>query len=196
MEHGIREYHAIDIKIQNKIYDFIKNDSTELESSQLYSNIVKKKYVDTEKRSSKYKTIINKNCFDFMSELVIELNKLDDKDDFMLVQNDVTYIKYQEGDFFKPHEDYLSITSNFLEEYTLIICMDANCEGGETLFNVNNYHSYKSSSSKTRDHCLVFRKDINHEGTKIESGYKEIITVNLWGQRKNSPNIGSVGLAS
>ena len=36
--------------------------------------------------------------------------------------------------FFKKHEDYLSITSNIIEEFTLIICLDANCEGGEYYF--------------------------------------------------------------
>ena len=37
----------------------------------------------------------------------------------------------------KEHEDYLSLTTNMIEEYTGIMCLNANCEGGETILNFN-----------------------------------------------------------
>lgn len=40
-----------------------------------------------------------------------------------MIKNDVIYIKYEKDIYFKIHDDYLSITSNFLEGYTLIICI-------------------------------------------------------------------------
>ena len=42
---------------------------------------------------------------------------------FTLVPNDVTHIIYEEGGFFKPHSDYLSVTSNCVEEYTMLVCV-------------------------------------------------------------------------
>ncbi len=75
-----------------------------------------------------------------------------------------------------PHEDYLSLKSNCIEEYTMIICMDANCEGGETIFHVNEWFKHVSKSSITPGHCMIFRKDLKHEGAIVKSGEKNILT--------------------
>ena len=98
----------------------------------------------------------------------------------------MTYIKYEKGDFFKSHEDYLSFTSNMVEEYTFIMCVNANCEGGRTIFYVNDFFTHKSTESKEQNHCMIFRKDIKHEGEMISSGSKEILTFNLLGLPKTS----------
>jgi len=117
-------------------------------------------------------------------KLVEKINLLDDCEEKILIHNDITYIKYAEGDFFKPHSDYVSIKSNFIIEQTLLICLDANCEGGETVFHLNKFFTHRSSSSITPSHCITFRKYIEHEGSVIKSGYKEIITANLWAIKK------------
>ena len=41
----------------------------------------------------------------------------------MLRRNDVTHIKYRQGGFLKRHRNYLSTTSNFVEESTLLLCV-------------------------------------------------------------------------
>ena len=50
-------------------------------------------------------------------------------------------IKYSAGGFFKKHKDYLSITSNLIEEFTLIICVTppdiaATSTGGQTIIHM------------------------------------------------------------
>jgi hypothetical protein len=181
MANNIKELGIINEEIQNKIYNVVKNHISNLEQSQLYSPAIEKKYIDLEKRSSKYKAIIDKSLFTLVDELIYKLNEMDNHCKYKLIKNDVTYIKYTKGDFFKPHEDYLSVTSNFLEEYTLLICMDANCTGGETIFHINKFHKHISKESITPNHCLLFRKDLCHEGNVLLDGYKEIITLNLFG---------------
>ena len=63
----------------------------------------------------------------------------------------------------------------------MIMCIDADCEGGETILHLNDHFKYASNATTIPKHCLIFRKDINHEGALIKKGYKEIMTLNLWG---------------
>ena len=90
---------------------------------------------------------------------------------------------------FKPHEDYLSLTTNMVEEYSGIMCVDANCEGGETIFHLNKKLKHISKSSITEKNTVLFRKDIRHEGNLIKNGFKEIITFNLWATPKNNDSV-------
>ena len=111
----------------------------------------------------------------------------------MLHKNDVTFIKYTNGGFFEEHEDYLSVTSNILEEFTMIICVDSNLNddhnqyGGQTIIKINDNFEHKSLSTITPKHSLLFRKDLRHKSVKInkKDGYKHIITLNLWAFNKN-----------
>ncbi len=56
---------------------------------------------------------------------------------YIFLRKDVTYIRYS-GDFFNRHEDYLSLTTNCVEEYTGLMCVGASEDllGGETAFSV------------------------------------------------------------
>ncbi len=57
---------------------------------------------------------------------------------YIFLRKDVTYIRYSQGDFFNRHEDYLSLTTNCVEEYTGLMCVGASEDliGGETAFSV------------------------------------------------------------
>ena len=57
-------------------------------------------------------------------------------------------------------------------EYTMIICVDADCEGGNTILHLNNFFKHSSKFTTTPYHSLIFRKDIIHEGELIKNGYK------------------------
>lgn len=165
--------------IIKNIINYVVSDKGLMQASKLYSPIRDERFVDVTKRSSTYKTITQDQLFDMFDQLLNEINRIDKTYNFFLVRNDITYIKYSEGDFFEQHEDYLSITSNFIEEYTMIICADANCVGGRTIFEVNPFLTHRSEASIMPEHCLVFRKDLKHAGEKIEKGFKNIITANL-----------------
>lgn len=125
MAQFLKEFPPIDIELQKQIYDFIRADKTEMSKSMLYSSSTETKFTDEEKRLSTYKSIVNDTLFSLVEKLVVELSNKDPDNNYMLVRNDVTCIKYEPGGFFKLHEDYLGLTFNIIQEYTMIICMDS-----------------------------------------------------------------------
>lgn len=199
MTQFIKEYGILNEELQKHIISLVSEYILvqELEQSQLYSSTEEKKFIDLNKRKSRYKSIVDTKLFDSVEKLIKYLNRIDQYYDYKLIRNDVTYIKYEKGDFFKPHEDYLSFTSNMIEEYTFIMCVNSNngedshetCEGGRTIFYVNDYFTHKSTSSITKNHCVIFRKDIKHEGELLTKGTKEILSFNLLALPKTSPTI-------
>lgn len=161
--------------------DYILNYDLEFTPSVVYSVDTKEKLYDLDQRQSSFRRITTKEAFQKAQIIIKEINKLDTVMNYNLIKSDITHIKYQEGDFFKPHQDFLGINSNLIEEYTMIICLRADCQGGETKFHINQFFSYSSSASKTPLNVVIFRKDLMHEGVKLESGYKEIATINIYG---------------
>ena len=117
----------------------------------------------------------------------------------MLRRTDFTHIKYSQGGFFKRHRDYLSTTSNFVEEFTLLLCVapsdvidvivnssGESVQGGETtIFGYGKSTSYGTTILGT---ALLFRKDLEHEGAELKRGEKHIITLNIWATRKHVCN--------
>lgn len=189
MNHYIKEFPVLDQQVQNDISKYINSNKSDLLQSELYWSIQDKKFVDIDERSSKYKTFADKKLFDLVEKFISILNTKDDYYNYLLIKNNVTYIEYKAGDFFKPHEDYLSVTSNIIEEFTLLLCIDAECEGGETTFYFNKFFTYTSKASITKGSCILFRKDIKHGSNILERGHKKIITLNLWASPKQSNNL-------
>eukprot|EP01083_Nonionella_stella_P007824 22511_1 len=184
----VREYGMLDQDLFDEIKLFVENDTTEFEESELYSSVSQQKFIDHNERVSMYKKIRSNTLFGMVDQLISRINIDETFYQFMLFKNDITYIKYSQGGFFKAHEDYLSITSNCIQEFTFILCIDSNCgldDGGETVFQINDYFQHKSRHTITNGHALLFRKDIKHEGRKIIRGHKHILTMNLWGFNKN-----------
>ena len=101
---------------------------------------------------------------------------------FHLYHNDMNEISYNKGGFFKRHQDYLSLTSNIITEYTLILSLneeDATVDCGET-FVYNGEDTLKSAGTTVRGGALLFCKDLEHEGAVIKAGDKRIRSLNLW----------------
>jgi hypothetical protein len=185
----VQEYPLINEKIQLLIKEYIENDTREYEASQVYDSITDEKTFAPEKRQSEFKTFL---CHEhtvltsFCQNYVDEINKINNHITFILVPNDITHIRYQEGGFFKSHEDFLSLTSNMIEEYTLIMCLfSKDLIGGETILHLNEHFKHNSKATTTPLNTLIFRKDITHEGALIKHGRKEIMTLNLWGISRN-----------
>jgi hypothetical protein len=71
------------------------------------------------------------------------------------------------------------------------------CVGGETKITLNPSASEIYKETIIPKHILIFRKDLTHEGLKIISGTKEIITMNLWAtSKKKSKSIVIVSFSS
>ena len=105
--------------------------------SLLYSPQVGQKFLDTEQRSSTFRELNDPKLWSLCEEVVACASATDEKCSYSLVRNDATHIRYLEGGYFKTHQDYLSLTSNCVEEYTLLVAVNdsaeaASAEGGHT----------------------------------------------------------------
>ena len=69
------------------------------------------------------RALTNDRVFEIAEDLVQQLTAKDSSNDYTLVRNDVTHIRYGVGGFFKRHQDFLSLASNAVEEYTLLVCV-------------------------------------------------------------------------
>lgn len=186
---SIREFECLDETIFNTIVEHVNNDKQEMNESRVYFTEDETLRVDHELRSSKFKTIEDKELFAIVDNYLELINKQDKFYNFSLVKNNLTVIDYKEGDFFDKHSDFLSLTSNFISEFTMILCLDGDCEGGETALHINDNFTYKSKNSKTTGSCILFRKDLTHEGCKIIKGHKKILTMNVNAFEKSNGDI-------
>ena len=138
-------------------------------------------------RKSVFRPIVNQELFDLVDDVVAKLNVTETSYNFTLRKNDVTHIKYEQGGYFKRHRDYLSTTSNLIEEFTLLICVTPDdlakdVEGGGTT--IFTYGGAKTFDTTATGSGVLFRKDLEHEGVELKSGEKHIITANIWATRK------------
>ena len=87
------------------------------------------------------------------------------------------------------------MTSNIVEEYTLLLALNSAEEaaavvGGNTLiyFEAGGKgkpgYAVRSFNTVIPGAALLFRKDLDHEGEKLEAGTKEILSLNLLAFRK------------
>ena len=186
MAHCIKEFEPLDPSLQAKIRDRIFADQAPSYPSLLYDTHDKSKIYNLERRSSSFRLFSDFDLFKDCDALVKLLSDRDPSFTYSLRHNDVTHIHYAKDDFFEAHTDYLSLTSNHVQEFTLIMCLGATCEGGETRFTLNPFCSLTSKASVTQDYLVLFRKDITHEGLPLLSGTKDIMTLNLWGMPKQN----------
>ena len=166
---------------------------TLFETSELYSSATNARIIDEELRKSRFRLFKDREIFDLVDQTVRWLNESDKEYCYQLRRDDITEIHYKKGDFFKKHKDYLSTTSNLVEEFTLILCVTPSerlgaIDGGETL--IYPYASQKGVAfdTTTPGNGLLFRKDLEHAGNMLKAGEKHILTANLWATRKQASN--------
>lgn len=186
---GVQEFENTNESLRLDMKNYLDNFNQELSESRLYVTATEELVVNKEERFSRYRTLNTPEIFDDYQMLIDEVNKKNKFCEFILFKNNITEILYEEGDFFKPHEDYLSIKSKIMEEYTMIYCLEANCDGGETILHINENFSYKSEKSKTDGSILIFKKNILHEGALLTRGYKRILTANLISIEKTNKDL-------
>lgn len=174
--------HIISPEIHTALQHVLSGNTAIFVPSEVYNALSNEKTIEPELRNSSFRNLTDKALFDLCNKILDDINEKNSKNKFrfLLFENDIMHIKYSEGEYFKVHEDYLSLNSNIIEEYSMIICINADCDGGETILHLNDYFKYPSKASVTPGSCLLFRKDIPHEGSILKSGHKEIITLNLW----------------
>eukprot|EP00121_Abeoforma_whisleri_P012040 Awhi_evm1s11114 len=112
-----------DLPIQ-QLQSYLAKNEQPFEKSQLYSSATDSKFVDEQLRQSVFRNLVEPEVFTLVEGIVANfINVSDTNHSYQLIRNDITHIKYEEGGFFKRHSDYLSATSNMIQEFTLIICV-------------------------------------------------------------------------
>jgi hypothetical protein len=179
----------IDQESYSNIKQILSDTDIPFQQSQVYNVLSEEKEMVPEIRLSQFRTLVDKKLFDIGTKILDTINSDMLKSKFVIYANDIMHIKYSAGGYFKMHEDYLSVNSNILEEYTMIVCVNADCEGGETILTFNKFFKHTSKMTNTPTGCLLFRKDIPHEGAQLLSGMKEIITFNVWLINNDAENV-------
>ena len=143
MAHFVREFSSLPTAALRALLD---GCAQPWEESALYEVAGDRRLVDTSLRLSRFRAIADDaRLFAAARALVAAAAAPDALNDYTLLQNDVTHIRYEPGGFFKAHEDYLSLTSNVVEEYTMLVCVTPDAEaaatvGGETRITLPTGH--------------------------------------------------------
>eukprot|EP00746_Dinoflagellata_sp_MGD_P163649 gnl/MRDRNA2_/MRDRNA2_91815_c0_seq1.p1 gnl/MRDRNA2_/MRDRNA2_91815_c0~~gnl/MRDRNA2_/MRDRNA2_91815_c0_seq1.p1 ORF type:complete len:747 (+),score=125.40 gnl/MRDRNA2_/MRDRNA2_91815_c0_seq1:90-2243(+) len=177
------------LKVQ-EVQQYLAESNKPFEQSELYVAAEKRNIVDSSLRKSKFRKFTDKKLFDLVQPFVTRLSEEDPLLQYTLRRNDVTHIKYEKGGFFGKHTDYLSVSSNLLEEFSFLVCVTPEAhvkrnQGGKTVIHMH-CSSHTSHATTIPGAGISFRKDLEHEGTVLEDGEKHIIMLNLWGTRKDS----------
>ncbi len=149
--------------------------------SKIYHIENKENITDFSQRSSKtYKIHCNESQSIFKSvENLVEYINEKNNTLFTLIPNDIDIIKYNTGDFFNRHSDFVPIKMRYVSYYTLLFCIDANCVGGETSLYLDKDTTIDFSETITPGQWLLFQNEIEHCGKKVLSGHKIILKANI-----------------
>ena len=186
----VREFSCIDT---TKLIEYLEQCRAPFSPSLVYEVATEQKLLDENKRISMFRCITNPALFEICRNLLSELTASDPFNVFTLHENDVTEIVYSPGGKFGVHRDFLSLTSNVIEEYTLLVSTNRPgdiVEGGETRVAINKYTQLTSKATTTPGCALLMRKDLEHEGLVVTGGQKAIISLNVWCMRKSQPAAG------
>jgi hypothetical protein len=109
-------------------------DAQEAKPSHVFNRVTRTNVVNKHLRSSSKIEYRDEKLFDWLeSHVVNTLNTKINSFCFNLVRNDVEVVKYNEGDFFRPRQDYINFDSNEFCNYTFLRCL----QGGETVLHEN-----------------------------------------------------------
>ena len=174
---------ALDDNIMKPLEKLLELDNKSEESfieSHVYNRISKENVTNKHLRASKKIEYRDNNIFDYIETNIVGiLNNIGDDYQFSLIRNDVEIVKYEVGDFFKPHQDYINFDSNEFKNYTLIINMKPCIKGGATVLHFDDEQTIIKESGQKYGNILLFQKSIVHEGEMIEEGSKWLLKCNL-----------------
>lgn len=113
-------------------------DAQEAKPSHVFNRVTRTNVVNKHLRSSSKIEYRDEKLFDWLETHVVKtLNTKINSFYFNLVRNDVEVVKYNEGDFFRKHQDYINFDSNEFRNYTFLMCLRACEQGGETILHEN-----------------------------------------------------------
>lgn len=100
---------------------------------------------------------------------------------FDLIPNDIDIIRYDAGDFFGRHADFVPIKSSFVEYYSLLICVDVSndLQGGETVLYLPSEPDDVCKNTVTLSGWLLFPNTVEHESLLVKQGRKIVMKANV-----------------
>jgi hypothetical protein len=174
----------------SELKDLLNLDDNEeiYKASHIYNRIDKTNYVDKHMRSSRKIEYRDHKIFDWIEKNIVEkINEnesIEERHKYILIRN-VEVVKYESGDFFKKHQDYINFDSNQFKNYTFLLCINACQKGGETVLHIDGKEHVFDSTCKSPGSILALKKDTIHEGREILEGNKVILKGNLICFEKN-----------
>ena len=181
----LREFWNIDTSL---LIAYLKTCEEPFRAGGVFLTETQQNIVDPDTRTCLLRSMRDPKLFAACGEILAALTANDPLNFFKHFENDVTQIVYSPGGKFEQHRDYLSLASNVVEEYTLVVNVNepgcAEIVGGETLIKVNAATQLVSKASTTPGGALLFRKDLQHQSLQVTQGQKEVISINVWCMRK------------
>jgi hypothetical protein len=150
--------------------------------------------LDADTRSCLLRTIRDPEIFTICDVILKGLTDGDRLHKFSMFKNDVTQIVYETGGKFLQHRDYLSVTSNVLEEYTLVVNVNEpggeQVEGGETRVKINAATELVSKASTTPGGALLSQgpaapESCGNQGEKGGHQHQRLVHAQSLGGRSN-----------
>ncbi|AEN03590.1 IL-1 receptor antagonist [Yokapox virus] len=90
----------------------------------------------------------------------------------IFVEDNFTFVKYEEGGFFKKHTDFVKLRAEDCLEYHLILYLEKPTSGGETAIYVDD-----TKIITTND--VLFDKTLTHESLELKNGCKTVALFNV-----------------
>jgi hypothetical protein len=87
----------------------------------------------------------------------------------------VEWMRYHEGDFFKPHRDFEKYTCNGMTPFVFILGLNDVEEGGET-----RVEKKVLSGSAKRNGGILFQSNLMHESIMVQKGMKLCLKLELF----------------
>jgi hypothetical protein len=118
-----REINDLPEALVGRIMRRVAQVQTDFEPSPLYSVADAAERVDEGVRVSESQSLMDSVLFDLAEEVVAHISKTDDVYAYGLKRDDLQLIRYRVGGFFDAHQDFCSVRSNLLTEFTLLLCV-------------------------------------------------------------------------
>lgn len=135
--------------------------------------------VDENVRCSESVTVDNQGLLRLVDRTILEAMR-DQGLSMKLARDHVTFIKYSEGGFFdwhRDHEQYIINQRRRWLECHLIYVISGPEKGGE--LQVRHDNDTEETIDMVKNRCIVFDKFLEHQGSKVLSGTKVIMTVDV-----------------
>ncbi|AYV83636.1 MAG: prolyl 4-hydroxylase alpha subunit [Hyperionvirus sp.] len=162
----------------DQLHTILSLDDHKYKQARIFDHRIAQNVVDKSIRNANRITYRDPQLFNFLNQIVVKrINDTEEDCYYLLINNNVDVIKYNVGDFFKKHQDFIYYDSNAFKDYTFILSLEKCAIGGETLLysDDDKYDSVKLAKGDV----LLFKKHVIHEGKEIIDGQKIILSGNL-----------------